>query len=166
MVICDPTYAIKCGLKDRVRLVQKVIRCICILDHPIPNTENIPSVQIIIPQRQLKRKNDIYIMMVSAVHCVSKKDTYIAIISTTVQTNEPEKEIQVAFDLIGNVREKFVRISQRYEPIKTYGDGVFISNSFDATSHFESETENVLSLYKQISGKDLDLTNLPEDNDE
>jgi len=27
---------------------------------------------------------DIYIMMVSAVHCVSKKDTYIAIISTTV----------------------------------------------------------------------------------
>lgn len=57
MVICDPTYAIKCGLKDRVRLVEKVIRCICILDHPIPNTENIPSVQIIIPQRQLKRKN-------------------------------------------------------------------------------------------------------------
>lgn len=103
--------------------------------------------------------------MVSAVHCVSKKDTYIAIISTTVQTNEPEKEIQVAFDLIGNVREKFVRISQRYEPIKAYSDGVFISNSFDATSHFESETENVLSLYKQITGKDLDLTNLPEDND-
>jgi len=60
MVICDPTYAIKCGLKDRVRLVEKVIRCICILDHPIPNTENIPSVQIIIPQKQLKRKNDIY----------------------------------------------------------------------------------------------------------
>ena len=27
---------------------------------------------------------DIYIMMVSSVHCVSKKDTYIAIISTTV----------------------------------------------------------------------------------
>lgn len=57
MVICDPTYAIRCGLKDRVRLVEKVIRCICILDHPIPNTENIPSVQIIIPQKQIKRKN-------------------------------------------------------------------------------------------------------------
>lgn len=33
---------------------------------------------------------DIYIMMVSAVHCVSKKDTYIAIISTTIETNKPE----------------------------------------------------------------------------
>ena len=57
MRICDPTYAIKCGLKDRVRFVEKVVRCICILDHPIPNTDNIPSVQIIIPQKQLKRKN-------------------------------------------------------------------------------------------------------------
>ena len=57
MVICDPTYVLKCGLNDRVKFVEKVIRCICILDHPIPNTEKAPSVQIIIPQRQLKRKN-------------------------------------------------------------------------------------------------------------
>jgi Rab GDP dissociation inhibitor len=56
-VVCDPTYALKCGLKDRVRFVEKVIRCICILDHPIKGTENIPSVQIIIPQMQIKRKN-------------------------------------------------------------------------------------------------------------
>lgn len=34
---------------------------------------------------------DIYIMMVSSVHCVSKKDTYIAIISTVVETDKPEK---------------------------------------------------------------------------
>ena len=56
-VICDPTYALRCGLKDRVKFVEKIIRCICILDHPIPGTENIPSVQIILPQRQLNRKN-------------------------------------------------------------------------------------------------------------
>ncbi len=56
-VICDPTYALRCGLKDRVAMVDKIIRCICILSEPIPGTENIPSVQIILPQRQLKRKN-------------------------------------------------------------------------------------------------------------
>lgn len=65
--------------------------------------------------------------------------------------------------MVGPIREKFVRITERYEPIKAYNDGVYISNSFDATSHFESETENVLNLYKQISGKELDLTDLPED---
>lgn len=56
-VICDPTYALKCGLKDRVKFTEKIIRCICILDHPIPGTGDLPSVQIILPQRQLKRKN-------------------------------------------------------------------------------------------------------------
>ena len=57
LVICDPTYALKCKLDNRVKFVEKVVRCICILDHPIPKTENIPSVQIIIPQRQIGRKN-------------------------------------------------------------------------------------------------------------
>lgn len=105
--------------------------------------------------------------MVSAVHCVSKANTYIAIISTTVETNEPEKEIEVAFPVVGPIREKFIKISERYEPVKSnFGDGVFISNSFDATSHFESETENVLKMYSEIYGKELDLTNLPEDVDE
>lgn len=88
-------------------------------------------------------------MMVSSVHCVSKAGTYIAIISTTVETEEPEKEILPAFQIIGPVKEKFIKISERYEPVKNnFGDGVFISTSFDATSHFESETENVLALFK------------------
>jgi Rab GDP dissociation inhibitor len=56
-LICDPTYVRKCGLKDRVKFVEKIIRVICILDHTIPNTDNLPSVQIILPQRQLGRKN-------------------------------------------------------------------------------------------------------------
>lgn len=50
-VVCDPTYALKCNLKERLLSVGKIIRCICILDHPIPETEKVPSVQIIIPQR-------------------------------------------------------------------------------------------------------------------
>lgn len=165
-VICDPTYALRCGLKQRVQFVDKIIRCICILNHPIPGTENLPSVQIILPQRQIKRKNDIYIMMVSAVHCISKKDYYVAIVSTTVQTNNPHQEIEAALELVGSIKEKFVTISDRYVPTGKSKDGLFISDSFDATSHFENETENVLRLYTEITGKELDLENLPEDADE
>lgn len=36
----------------------------------------------------------------------------------------------------------------------------------DPASHFESATEDVLTLYKKITGKDIDLTNLPEDTDD
>lgn len=105
-------------------------------------------------------------MMVSSVHCVSKKDTYIAIVSTVVETNKPEEEIAVAMDIVGAVKEKFIKISDRYVPVQTNtNDGLFISTSFDATSHFENETENVLALYKAMTGKDLDLENLPNDDD-
>jgi len=34
---------------------------------------------------------DIYIMMVSSVHQICKKDYYVAIVSTTVETNNPEQ---------------------------------------------------------------------------
>lgn len=47
---------------------------------------------------------DIYVMMVSSVHCVSKQGTYIAIISTTAETEQPEKELDIAFELIGPVK--------------------------------------------------------------
>ncbi|CAG2162459.1 unnamed protein product [Oppiella nova] len=50
-VYCDPSY-----VGDRVRKVGQVIRCICLLNHPIPNTKDALSCQIIIPQKQVARK--------------------------------------------------------------------------------------------------------------
>jgi len=86
MVVCDPSYIVKVGEPNKLHSAGKIIRCICIMDHPIPNTNNVPSVQIIIPQRQTGRKSDIYVMMVSSVHNVCKKGYYVAIISTNVET--------------------------------------------------------------------------------
>lgn len=56
MLIADPTYIKKVEPK-KVKSLGKIIRCICILDHPIPKTKDMPSTQIIIPQRQVNRKN-------------------------------------------------------------------------------------------------------------
>lgn len=46
MVICDPSYVT--GL-NKTKAVGKVIRAICIMDHPIPNTKDAASIQIILP---------------------------------------------------------------------------------------------------------------------
>ena len=35
----------------------QVVRCICLLDHPIPNTKDALSTQIIIPQKQVGRNS-------------------------------------------------------------------------------------------------------------
>jgi len=170
MLICSPSYSIKTGFADKVKAVGKVIRCICIMDHPIVGTgskgKEVPSVQIIIPQRQVGRKSDIYIMMVSSIHQVCKTGFYTAIISATVETSQPEKELDLAFQLLGTVREKFITVSDVFAPVTDFKDGIFVTKSLDPTSHFETATDDVLNLYKIITGKDLDLENLPEETED
>jgi Rab GDP dissociation inhibitor len=44
MVICDPSYVLgTTSLQSKVKPVGKVIRAICILDHPIPMTNDSAS---------------------------------------------------------------------------------------------------------------------------
>ena len=47
IVICDPSYT----TQDRIHSVGKVIRAICLLNHPIPHTGDAPSIQIILPAK-------------------------------------------------------------------------------------------------------------------
>ena len=51
IVICDPSYVKDAHLKP----VSRVIRATCILDHPIPDTNDATSTQIIIPAKQTGR---------------------------------------------------------------------------------------------------------------
>merc|ERR1712003_81962 len=117
MVICDPSYA----EPTKVSIQSKIIRVICILGEPIPNTytkEHNPArpVQIILPQSAMKRRNDVYIMMVSWTHKIAAKDKYVAIVSTVVETSDPEKEVEPALKLLGPVIEKFTSVSEFREP--------------------------------------------------
>jgi Rab GDP dissociation inhibitor len=164
-VIASPSYIQNVGMGDKLKKTGKIIRVICIMDHPIKGIKKgMNSVQIIIPQKQAKRKNDIYIMQVSEFHKVCKKGFYIAIISTIIETNNPESELKLAYDLIGPVLHKFTTTEDILQPISSaFTDNVFITNTLDPTSHFESAANNVLDIYKKITGKDLDLENLPED---
>jgi len=78
---------------------------------------------------------------VSGLHNVCKKGFAIAIISTKVETNAPEKELEPGFDLVGPVIEKFFTVSDEYVPTDSgNNDNIFVASSFDPTSHFESET--------------------------
>jgi Rab GDP dissociation inhibitor len=54
LIICDPSYVRD---MNKTKPIGKTIRAICILDHPIPNTQDVPSIQIILPQKQLGRKS-------------------------------------------------------------------------------------------------------------
>lgn len=92
------------------------------------------------------------------------KGYYLAIISTIVETSKPIDELKPAFDIIGNVLETFVTISDEWEPVdEIFKDNVIITKSFSSVSHFEIDTIDVLNLYKRLAGKSLDLDNLEEE---
>uniref|UniRef100_A0AAY4AXP3 Rab GDP dissociation inhibitor n=1 Tax=Denticeps clupeoides TaxID=299321 RepID=A0AAY4AXP3_9TELE len=152
-LICDPSY-----VPDRVKKVGRVIRVICLLNHPIKNTNDASSCQIIIPQTQVNRKSDIYICMVSHTHSVASEGMYVASVSTTVETSNPEKEVQPGLALLEPIMQKFVSISNFMVPLD---DGrrsqIFVSRSYDATTHFEAECNDIKDMYRRITGTELSV---------
>ena len=52
--------------------------------------------------------SDIYVCVVSFAHNVAKKGFYLAIVSTTVETSNPEAELKPGLDILGTVEEKYV----------------------------------------------------------
>ncbi|KAF8528310.1 rab GTPase activator [Gautieria morchelliformis] len=159
-VIGDPSYfgAGQDGGKLRVVEEKKVVRAICVLKHPIPGTDDSDSVQIIIPQNQVNRRNDIYIAMVSSTHNVCAKDIFVAIVSTIVETDKPELEIAPGIQLLGTIYDKFVSVTPLYTPTSSgETDQIFITRSYDATSHFETVIDDVQDVWKRVVGKELVL---------
>ena len=62
---------------------------------------------------------DIFIAVLNWTHCVCKKGYYLGIISTMVETDDPASELKPAFDIIGDVLETFITISDIWEPLDT-----------------------------------------------
>ncbi|XP_007541720.2 rab GDP dissociation inhibitor beta-like isoform X2 [Poecilia formosa] len=150
-LICDPSY-----VPNRVRKMGRVVRVICLLNHPVKNTHEASSCQIIIPQAELNRKSDVYICVVSYSHSLASDGMYIATVSTTVETNNPEKEVEPALELLEPIMQKFVSVTNVLVPNE---DGrksqIFVSRSYDATNHFDSECEDIKDMYRRITGAEL-----------
>lgn len=158
MLICDPTY-----VADRVKNVGQVVRAICLLNHPVPNTKDGASCQIIIPQNQVGRQHDIYVCCTSSAHNVAAKGYYIALVATQVETSNPEAELAAGLDLLGPIKQKFVKISAIHQPTDLGAESqIFISTSYDATTHFETTCLDVLDIYKRATGGDFDYTRLEQ----
>src|SRR2546423_5897063 len=111
--------------------------------------------------------SDIYIAEVSSAHNVCAKDHYLAIVSTIVETDNPQIEIKPGLDLLGPILDKslsplnyidgrFVSVTDLYVPNEDgTKDHCYISKSYDATSHFETTTDDVKDIYRRIMGKPL-----------
>lgn len=98
--------------------------------------------------------------MVSSAHNVCPKGYYIAIVSTIAENDANHHiELEPGFERLGAIEEKFMGPAiPLYEPLDDGAkDNIFISKSYDSTSHFETTTGKFSSLNKQIKNKQAPL---------
>lgn len=168
IIIGEPSYFPSSKIKE----TGSVVRCICILDHPIPGTVGfsvagvefggsqapLESVQIVIPGPQVGRKNDVFVCEMGNALNVSAPGVFIAIVSTMAESENPDEDLAPGLQLLGPILKRFTSVSKTYQPV---GDGsedkCYISKSLDGTSHFEKDVEDMLALYKRVTGSELDL---------
>jgi Rab GDP dissociation inhibitor len=148
-VVGDPSY-----FPGKVEKIGNVARCIAILDHAPEHTNNSESSQIILPLNQVKRQSDIYVSCVSFAHNVAPKGKYICLISSVMETDDPKKDLEAGVKLLEPVLHKFYSSSPIYIPVNDPAkEGIHISKSYDATSHFETVCDDVVRLFKEITGE-------------
>ena len=156
MIIGDASYF----PPEKSRKVGQVIRSVCLNKQKVKSTSpNGDSAQVILPAKHLPAKTqDVYISMLSKSHNVTTEGTYLAIASTQVETSNPQAELTPAYNLMGPIGERFDSVTDIYAPTSDgKSDRCFVTNSLDATSHFESAARDIMRIYKNIFGVELDL---------
>ncbi|KAH8698170.1 GDP dissociation inhibitor [Phaeosphaeriaceae sp. PMI808] len=159
-ILADPSY-----FPGKARVTGHLLKAICILNHPIPNTADADSLQLIIPQSQVGRKHDIYIAVVSSAHNVCPKGYYIAIVSTIAESDSNHHlELKPGLERLGQIEEQFLGPAiPLYEPLESgANDNIFLSKSYDATSHFETTTDDIKDIYHRVEGQELVVEGLRE----
>ncbi|KAF2437753.1 GDP dissociation inhibitor [Karstenula rhodostoma CBS 690.94] len=170
-ILADPSY-----FPGKVRVTGHLIKAIYILREPaldsaeakkfLPYTKKSDSMQLIIPQSQVGRKNDIYVAILGAAQNVAPKGFYIAIVSTIAENDaNPHQEVEEGRKVLGvEPLVTFMGSSiPLYEPVEGgENDNVFISKSYDATSHFETTTDDIKNIYQRVEGKPLVVEGLRE----
>lgn len=165
LVVADPSY-----FPDFVKEVGKVGRGIAILKNPIEacakqcevdvdrqgNKQPATSAQIIVTGKASKngRKDDIYVTTQGFNHRTTPKGLQLGFISGVVTTDDIN-ELQSGWKILegAGIIEKFYKVAPIYEPIreKCEPKGVFISKSYDATSHFETTVQDAIEMYERGS---------------
>ena len=158
-VIGDPTY-----FADKSKKIGQTIRVICLMDHPIQEAKDSKSCQIIISGRETNRNSDIYVTQLSEIHKVVPKGMFLGLVSSTVETENPLQEVQPGLAMLGKVLERFVSITDHCVPMMDgASDNVFVSKSYDASTHFESTSNDILDLFERVTGRKYDYSQTETD---
>ena len=156
-IVADPTYFAETE-PAKVKKTSTVVRAIAILSHPITDSRD-ESCQIIIPQKQVGRRSDIYVFLAGSSFNICPAGKYLAFVSTTKEKGTIQEDLAEGVKLLGKVDHI---VFDSYDVLDPNGsgerDGCFISKSYDASSHFEETSADCMDIYRRLTGTPLDLT--------
>jgi len=167
VVIADPSY-----FPQLCKPTGKVVRAIALLDTPIAGADPAAeSFQVIFPAGQVARTNDLYLFCCGAGHKVAPMGRFVAFLSSTVEGSSEgmtaqqvaSRELAAGLQMLSGAKRIFFDMYDTMSPAGPgVDDKVFLSESFDATTHFETAINDVMGMYKRIAGADLVLTDGPQ----
>ena len=91
---------------------------------------------------------------------VAAEGFYICLLSTTLEGQPPDAELAMGLKLLppGAIVKQFIAVDPLMAPTSDGKDEkIFISKSYDATSHFETVSLDALNLYERYAGEALTL---------
>ena len=157
---CKAIFASPDYFPDKVEKKGDIARCYCILKQPVMPDGKTPceSGQIIIPGAECGKKNDVYVMWMGKSLQVAPDGYVYCILSTLLEGGAPDAELSAGLKLLPPRVKQFMAVDPYFEP-KDDGkeENIFISNSYDATSHFETVSKDCLNLYERYSGEAITL---------
>ena len=103
--------------------------------------------------------------MASNQHSICKKGYYVAVISTRVETENPNDEIKCALNLLGDIKEMFTDVATVYETKteENLKQNMWVTSSYDTTNHLEEVADEILTIYKEVTGQEIDLSQVKVD---
>ncbi|GIQ82322.1 Rab GDI protein [Kipferlia bialata] len=181
-LIGDPSY-----FPQYVSKTGSVARGICILKDPIPQCvaasdplkkDRVPSChQVILPGYEADRENDVYITTQGCIVKTSPKTAYLGFVSGLAEGQENEddaaldqqaleRELRGGLNLLApcGIRHQWLYRTDVLTPNRAECEpkNIFISESYDATSHFETTIDDVLGLFERITGQQVNLDDPPK----
>jgi Rab GDP dissociation inhibitor len=147
-IIADQSY-----FQEQV-VVREIIRAIYIVRGGTEElTRGASSAQVIFLKSELKRKNDIFAVVLGSHEAAAPKGHKVVIVSTVRETQDPEREIEIVTKCLRNVVRSFIDVKPVYRTPDR--ENVIFTKGVDESPHLESVYDEIESICRKLDIKEF-----------
>ncbi|KAH9411985.1 GDP dissociation inhibitor [Ordospora pajunii] len=145
-IISDQSYF------KRSAVEYEIIRAICVIrGEPCEVTRGASSSQIIFLKGEMRRRNDIFVVVLGCDEKATPDGYKVAIISTVKETSDPASEIKTVVGKLGDVVKTFMEVKPVYRAEDT--ENVIFTKGVNESPHFEDVYDEIEEICRKLNLK-------------